>query len=302
MIFFRITDTENVSEVVAALSVGVSDREMLSKIASALAELTEEGIEVALTTEGGMLLARIYDGGRYSFVYPIEIDEGCDTVAALNAIVDYSRRELIPVYFTDVPREEIDTLTSLFDHVDARAYDDDEDSFVAVVNSECDMIDLPPTVSVDGVTLSALVDRDSAAFAAICRDREVNKYWGFDDTADLPDAPDEYYLEIAESELMRGVALSLAVRYEGALVGEAVLFDFDYRGSAMAGVRLAKEYHGRGIGGRAFDALIEVARRIGLKSLRADVMEENIPSLRMIERRMERGTSEGGVVHFTLSL
>jgi RimJ/RimL family protein N-acetyltransferase len=193
-------------------------------------------------------------------------------------------------------------LTSLFDHVDARAYDDDEDSFVAVVNSECDMIDLPPTVSVDGVTLSALVDRDAAAFAAICRDREVNKYWGFDDTADLPDAPDEYYLEIAESELMRGVALSLAVRYEGDLVGEAVLFDFDYRGSAMAGVRLAKEYHGRGIGGVAFDALIEVARRIGLKSLRADVMEENIPSLRMIERRMERGASEGGVVHFTLSL
>ena len=96
--------------------------------------------------------------------------------------------------------------------------------------------------------------------------------------------------------------MSLGVRYGGELVGEAVLFDFDYHGSAMAAIRLDAEHQGRGIGSSALSALIEAARKIGLKALRAEIMEENIPSIRMTEKQMDFISVDSGIRRYKKAL
>ena len=302
MISFSVITEENIESVRESLAENITDTEFLYEVTDSFLALSMDGVEVALSATSGVLLVRIFDEGRYSFVYPILIDDGADVDLALTSIVAYARRELIPVYFTDCPREELDRLGRLFAHVDARAYDDDEDSFVALLNSECDMIDEVPSASSGVITLSEILDEDSLRYAALCRDRKVNEFWGFDDTADVPDATDDYFLTLLRSELARGVALSLAVRLDGEMIGEAVLFDFDYVGGAMAAIRLFADKQGSGYGSMALTALIDIARGIGLKTLRAEVMTENVASIKMTEKQMTHMGVRDGVALFSLDL
>lgn len=300
MLSFSLLDENSISALVDKLSLELGDCDTVSGMLESFLEIASEGPEVAVTAAYGELLVRIYDCGRYSFVYPIEVGEETDTDAALYALADYSVRELIPFYLTDTPREELDRLRRLFSHLDARAYDDDEDSFVALVYSECDMLDDVPTLSHSGITLSRIQGEDMTAYAVLSRSEEVNRYWGYDYRDDESNADDEYFLRVAEGEFARGVAVSFAVREGGVdspMLGEAVLFDFDYRGGAMAAVRILPEHWGRGIGTRAFGALVSIARDIGLKHLRAEVMAENLPSLAMTGKHLRRvGEAEGKIL------
>jgi L-amino acid N-acyltransferase YncA len=63
-----------------------------------------------------------------------------------------------------------------------------------------------------------------------------------------------------------------------------------------------KDCHSRGIGSRAVKALIELARRIGLTTLKAEIAEENESSIKMTAKYMKPVKQENGKVYFTLSL
>ena len=59
-----------------------------------------------------------------------DLAEGCRNLAK------YSRRELIPLIISDIPRDELSVITDLFRYVDATCYDDDDDTFFVKVNNE----------------------------------------------------------------------------------------------------------------------------------------------------------------------
>ncbi len=282
------------------------EAEYAKDILNSFLEFVAEGAEIGVDFAEGCLLLRIFDNGKYSFVFPIELFSDGRTDRAVDLIVKYARRELIPVFLTDTPREALDFLTSDFLHIDARAYDEDEDSFVVGINSECDMLDAVPFISGEGLSLSEILDTDAKEYARLSRDSDVNRYWGYDANVDLGNVPDLYFVELARSEFYRGVALSLAIREGeaafGKFLGEAVLFDFDYRGSAQAALRLLPEATGRGIGKRTLGVLVRLARNIGLKRLTAEILEENTPSLRMTEHFMTKTATDNGKVYFELLL
>ena len=96
--------------------------------------------------------------------------------------------------------------------------------------------------------------------------------------------------------------MTLAVREGGELVGEATVYQFDYRGEAAIAVRVMRDCHGRGIGSRATRALIELAKAMGLTTLKAEIMAENAPSVKMTEKYMRREKCTDGKVYFTLDL
>ena len=98
------------------------------------------------------------------------------------------------------------------------------------------------------------------------------------------------------------MAASFAICVDDKMIGEAVLFDFDYQGSGQAAIRLHGKYHGQGIGSEAVALLIELSRRMGLKTLRAEIKTENLPSLAMTRRYFSETGSDGEKVYFTLSL
>ncbi len=62
------------------------------------------------------------------------------------------------------------------------------------------------------------------------------------------------FFEVAQRDFRNCAAVNFAVRLDGKLIGEAVLYRFNYRGDAELGCRIAKEYEGWGYGTEAFAA------------------------------------------------
>ena len=280
------------------------DEEYLSdalEIIEGISETLSEDMSVAFAHLSGVLYARIYDGEKYVFPLPFMLSEDADAEGACIDLAEYSVRELVPLIITDVPREELEFLCSVFPHVDAFTYEDDDDSFYVKVNNECDMLDSLPCIELDGIVLDPLTDSDKERYAEICRDRELNKYWGYDVDQDNPSGESGFYLETVKREFSDGIAITLAVREGGKLVGEATVYGFDYRGAACIAVRVHKDSHSRGIGSRATKALIELAKDIGLDTLRAEIMEENVNSIRMTSKFMPLKNKENGKAYFELT-
>ena len=249
-----------------------------------------------------VLYARVFDGEKYLFPLPFMMSEGADAEAACLNLAAYSVREMIPLIITDVPRDEMEFLCSVFPHIDAYTYEDDDDTFFIKVNNECDMLSDVPSIELDGVTLDELRDEDKEKYADLCRDRVLNKYWGYDADEDNPDGDADFYLDVARREFTDGVAITLAIREGGKFVGEATVYGFDYRGSASIAVRVLSEYHSKGIGSRATRALISLSKDIGLGNLRAEILNENESSIKMTSKYMSLEKRTESKTYFTLSL
>ena len=289
-------------KIIDSLSIDSDVSEEAIEIILGISELMSEETSVAFCYLDRVLYARIFDGERYVFPLPFMLDDECNAEGACINLAAYSRRELVPLIISDVPRDELEFLCSIFSHIDAFCYEDDDDSFFVKVNNECDMLEEIPTVELDGITLDELCDDDKEKYAELCRDRNLNKYWGYDADVDNPDGNADFYLNVVRREMDDGVALTLAARENGALVGEATLYDFDYRGGASIAVRVLPSYHSRGIGSRTLKALIELAREIGLTEIRTEVLIENENSIKMTSKYMNEIMRTESKVLFALSL
>lgn len=277
----------NEEKIIEALGIEKELGSDAIEIILGLSESVFEDMEIAFAYDREVVYARIYDGERYVFPLPFMLTEDADAEGACITLAEYSVREMIPLIITDVPREELEFLSSVFLHMDACTYEDDDDTFFVKVNNECDMLEHVPSIQLDGITLDALCEADKEKYAELCRDRELNKFWGYDADVDNPDKDAQFYLDVVQRELDEGVAVTLAVREGGELVGEATVYGFDYRGGASIAVRVLREYHSRGIGSRATRALIELAKDMGLKRLNAEILNENVGSIKMTSKLME---------------
>ena len=294
--FVNVNDNEKIDTVISEIEQNCrADAEMMLEDFRGLATEIDE---VAVAVSGGCMLVRVLDGGDYMFIFPIMLSEEGNPSVALISLSEYVRREMLPFLLTDVPREGVDILTDVFAHVDARAYEDDEDIFAEIVKNEIDMIEEYPTVKSGDLTLSVITDADALEYTRLCSDRELNKYWGFDDLADNPSGDPEIFMLIAEREKKDGIALSLAVRRDGKYLGEAVIYNCDFNGEAEVGIRILPEYHRGGVGLLALDGIIKYCREIGIVTMRARVKEENIPALKLMKKRFVETERHNGVVHF----
>lgn len=249
-----------------------------------------------------VLYIRIYDGERYVFPLPFMMSDEADARESCINLSAYTRRELIPLIITDIPRDELEFICDVFPHIDAACYADDDDSFFVNVKNECDLLSDVPSVSVGDVTLDAITDNDGEAYASLCSDDSLNKYWGYDVREDNPDGNSDYYLSVVNREFADGIAITLAIRYLGEFAGEAVIYDFDYLGSAEIAVRVLPSFHGKGVGSLAVSALLKLAKEIGLSSLRAEILNENVASIKMTSKFMKLEKIEKGKAKFTLEL
>lgn len=289
-------------KISALISVPTELSDEAAEIIFGLYEYVSDADAIAFFYCDEILYARIYDGKRYLFPLPFMLTDEADSEAALVSLAAYSVREMVPLIITDVPRDEIDFVHSVFPHIDACAYEDDEDTFFVQVNSECDMLPEVPTIELDGITLDEITDADKEKYAKLCRDRNLNKYWGYDVDSDNPEGDADFYLDVARREFDEGIAVTLAIREGGEFVGEATVYGFDYRGGASIAVRVLPECHSRGIGSRATKALIHLAKDMELTLLRAEILNENEASIKMTSKYMELEKATESKTYFTLSL
>lgn len=300
MLSFKILTEEERDESLSLLSNSLpeADFEYLNEIIDSLIE--EEG-EVALAASDGCLLVRLFDG-EYKFICPIALSDGADGIRAIDSLRSYAVKEEIPLVLTDVPAEELGTVAGLFRHANIDTEDDDRQSYTVRVMSEASLLDAPISVELSDMLLDAITADDDRAYAELCKDKDTNKYWGYDYSLDMPNPTDAYFREENEREIDRGVLMSLAVRIGGKFAGEAALYRFDLLGGCECAIRLLPEYRGAGHATRALSALVDIARRMGLIKLYATVSVENIPSVRMTEKVFGSGEISGEIIKFSLKL
>ncbi|MBQ7387637.1 MAG: GNAT family N-acetyltransferase [Clostridia bacterium] len=305
MLSFKPLDATGAEKIIDfALSIEPSvDAEYLREVIESFLSLQGEDIESCAVFEYGCLLVRIFDMGRYSFVYPIPMCDSADEEEAVLALREYAVKEEIPLVITDVPIDCVGAVVSNFRHISLDIEDDEAMSYRATVLSELALLDGVPTLSGERIELSMLDSADASAYAALCRDREVNKFWGYDFRDDVSDdVCDDYFLNEATAEYNRSVALTLAVRIDGEFAGDAVLHAFDLGGCAEIAFRLMPKWQGRGLGRDLFNTLIVYARKIGLVRLRARVMKDNIRSQRLLRSVADECFDAGDVNIFEIEL
>lgn len=302
MLSFKELTKENTGAVLDELSGKPEWRDALEEIVSSFSEYIDENGDtgVAVCVSCGCLLSRIFDMGRYLFIYPIELERCADTEAAIDEVREYAVREEVPLVLCDVPREKIGELLLMIRHANIDCEDEAGESFRVEAKSECSLLSCFPEYEMGDISLVSERDEDAESIAALVKDDEVNEYWGYDFREDIPSerVPDSYFLETARAEFARGVAMTLAIRYKGEFVGECVYYAFDYKGGCEIALRIKRDTWGNKIGSRALRGAIEIAERIGLLNLYTVIDERNTRSIGMVKGEFELTRCEGGRCYF----
>ena len=156
------------------------------------------------------------------------------------------------------------------------------------VGCELDEWDAVPRLETERLVLDGLTEADKADYNALCLDDARNRWWGYDYREDLRgQLTEDYFLDVARHDFDRRLAVNFAVRLDGRLIGEAVLYRFDWRGGAELGCRVAPDFAGHGYGTEAFAAAADWALyRLGLDNVVAKCYRENAASFKMLSACM----------------
>lgn len=157
-----------------------------------------------------------------------------------------------------------------------------------------------PKLKTERLTLDALTEADIPAYNALVLDQERNRWWGYDDVGGLGGPVEERsFFNVAQRDFANRFAVNFAVRLDGKLIGEAVLYNFDCRGGAELGCRIDKAYAGNGYGTEAFAAVAEWGLyRLHLGRVFAKCFKENQSSIRMLSASMRRNGEDETFYYF----
>ncbi len=303
MISFKLFDESSYDECLsfAAFSLSDAKRGDIVEIFDSLSEMAEE-CEVGISAQSGCFLVRIYDG-EYFFAYPIAMMDGADESAAVDALRLYAIKEEIPFILTDVPKENAFLLEEKYENTEIYPEDEDEERFTVRFISECAALsDDAQYFFENGVTFVLPTDKYLSEYARLCRDVTVNRFWGYDFRCDSEECEDEYFLREAEHGLDSGCTLTLFVLLGEKFIGEALLYYFNYLGGAECALRLLPEYIGRGLGEKVLDSLTRMASDIGLNELYATVDPDNLPSIKLFEKKFQKQGSDGKNLKYLLKM
>ena len=157
-----------------------------------------------------------------------------------------------------------------------------------------------PELKTERLTLSAITETDIPAYNALVLDSDRNRWWGYDDVGGLG-APvtERSFYDVARRDFENRMAVNFAVRLNGTLIGEAVLYNFDYRGSAELGCRIDKAYAGNGYGTEAFRCAAEWGLyQVNLSRIVAKCYKENEASYKMLSACMRRNGEDETFFYF----
>lgn len=157
-----------------------------------------------------------------------------------------------------------------------------------------------PELKTERLTLSAITKEDISDYNALVMDSERNRYWGYDDVGGLRGKLEqESFYRVAKNDFEKCRAVNFAVRKDGKMIGEAVLYNFNYKGDAELGCRIALEHSGNGYGTEAFKAAAEWALYgVHLNRVVAKCFKENEASYKMLSSCMKKRSEDEKFYYF----
>ena len=168
------------------------------------------------------------------------------------------------------------------------------------VRNELAYLDAVPMLTSERLTLDALTESDKADYNRLCLGDERNRWWGYDYRKDLKgELTEDYFLEVTRHDFVNKLAVNFAIRLDGKFIGEAVLYNFDYKGAAELGCRILPEYAGNGYGAEAFRRAAEWSiYQLGLYRLKAKCYKENEASRKMLSACMRSAGEDETFYYF----
>lgn len=168
------------------------------------------------------------------------------------------------------------------------------------VRNELAYLDAVPMLTSERLTLDALTESDKADYSRLCLDDERNRWWGYDYRKDLKgELTEDYFLEVTRHDFANKLAVNFAIRLDGKFIGEAVLYNSDYKGAAELGCRILPEYAGNGYGAEAFRRVAEWSiYQLGLYRLKAKCYKENEASRKMLSACMRSAGEDETFYYF----
>ena len=104
---------------------------------------------------------------------------------------------------------------------------------------------------------------------------------------------------MAKTDFENRQAVNFAVRLNGKLIGEAVLYRFDCRGGAELGCRIDSAYAGNGYGTKAFAAVANWGLyKVQLSRIVAKCFKENAASYKMLSSCMRKSGEDETFYYF----
>ena len=164
------------------------------------------------------------------------------------------------------------------------------DKYSFSVGNELDALESVPSLHTARLTLDAFTEADKAAYNALCLDDKRNRWWGYDYRDDLRgELTEDYFLDVVRQDFAARRAVNFAVRRSDECIGEAVLYNCDWRGGMELGCRIAPQFAGNSYGTEAFAAVADWALyRLGLAKVTAKCYHENTASYRMLSSCMRK--------------
>ena len=153
--------------------------------------------------------------------------------------------------------------------------------------------DKMPVIETARLILDEIKYSDLDTYNEIIFDKERNIYWGYDDMLSIDGKPEyDSFYKVAHMDFVAHEAINLAVRKDGKMIGEAVLFDFRKEGDlevAELGCRILRRESGHGYGVEAFCGVLHWALDSYLVSkVVAKCFHENTPSYFMLSKEMKQ--------------
>ncbi len=263
----------------------------------------DEDFEFAFSVFAGALLVRVFDLGRYFFLFPTPLSETSDIKLAIEETVRYATLEELEPIFCGVSSGEIGVFLSLgYRHINVDSDTPDAAEYRVTLKNEISFLNEVPDIEGDRITLALLSETDSDAYAKLCADEKTNEFMGYSLREDYPDADKNTCLEIAMREFSYNSAMTLAVRNCGITVGDVALHNLDFKGGADVSVRILPEHRRKGYAKEAFSLTLDIAKKIGLARLYARVDNRNIPSLSLFGAEANGVDSQDNVTVFSYEI
>lgn len=160
--------------------------------------------------------------------------------------------------------------------------------YLVKVNSPLQNLAETPVLTDGNVVLSEITEKDKADYRALCTDKENNRLWGYDyetDASITGEITDGTFFDIVNFDRSIGEGISFAIReksVDNRLIGEVIVYNFTYLGTAEAGVRVAKGFQGKGYGKAAYKLVCDWAANVLSVKLKAKCYKENKKSRKTI--------------------
>ena len=147
-------------------------------------------------------------------------------------------------------------------------------------------IQAPVTIETENLVIREFNTDDTLDYYALASDIELNKYWGYDYRDDIKGVPPQDYFINGVFELIKKhEEYPLCITLNDKLIGEVTMHNFALDNSVEIGIRLLKDYHGKGFGIKTLKAICNYLKStVKVSYIKAKCYLENTPSKRNFEK------------------